>query len=115
MKTAYVLFFLEPVTEKSPTARQNIENTLNHVATKTGLKYSHVVVILLRKFSLSTYINGSLEGVFYCFNFDILLETIMDIILSSSYHWLGRTLRMVCMEILQEKASKGHERQERKN
>ena len=51
----------------------------------------------------------------YCFNFDILLETIMDIILSSSYHWLGRTLRMVCMEILQEKASKGHERQKRKN
>jgi len=37
----------EPVTEKSPTARQNFENTLNHVATKTGLKYSHVVVILL--------------------------------------------------------------------
>jgi len=33
--------------KEGPNTRQKLESTLNHVATKTGLKYSHVIIILL--------------------------------------------------------------------
>ena len=49
----YYLFLESEPTPKTPTTKQNIENTISHVATKTGLKYSHVVVILLRKYLLT--------------------------------------------------------------